>query len=39
MQILLTTTIINFKYKTKLLGKTEANGNDGILKNATIACN
>ena len=38
-QILLTTTILNFKYKVKLSWKTEANGNDGILKYATIACN
>ena len=27
----------SFKYKTKLLGNTEANGANGILKNATIA--
>ena len=27
----------SFEYKPKLLGKSEADGNDGILKNATIA--
>ena len=26
-----------FRYKTKLVGNTIANGNDGVLKNATIA--
>ena len=37
MLILQTLTSISFKYKANLLGNTEADGTDGILKTATIA--
>ena len=39
MQILLIIIILkSFKYEAKLLGNTEADGNNGILKNTAVYC-